>query len=300
MNAAAVILCAGKGTRMNDDTQNKVCFDCAGTPTIKRIISNMRDAGVSRFVIVIGHQAYSVMNCLDGEDGVVYAYQKEQKGTGHAAMCGLKALQTVGYTGPVIISMGDKIISTHVIKDLIQNAQSAKAVWGVQPIKVNFSGGRVVTVNNKPFGVIEFADAALMKLAQFEESEYEEVIKNIGINPQKGAKVIKKAKEKKPNGTVILCGKEFTADDVLSTKYANAGLYCFDLDEAVKVIDTLGSNNAQGEVYLTDALEKFASNGDAVIYEVNNPADMLTYSTKPELKIIASSFISSSFSFLST
>ena len=83
MNAAAIILCAGKGTRMNDDSKNKVSFDCAGTPTINRIISNMKAAGVNRFVVVIGHQAYSVMDCLDGEDGVVYAYQKEQKGTGH-------------------------------------------------------------------------------------------------------------------------------------------------------------------------------------------------------------------------
>ena len=38
----------------------------------------------------------------------------------------------------------------------------------------------------------------------------------------------------------------------------NAGLYCFDVDSAVNVIKTLGSNNAQGEIYLTDALEKFA------------------------------------------
>ena len=72
--AAAIILCAGKGTRMNDDSKNKVCFDCAGVPVIRRIIENMKLGGVSRFVIVIGHQAYSVMDCLDGIDGVVYAY----------------------------------------------------------------------------------------------------------------------------------------------------------------------------------------------------------------------------------
>ena len=233
MNAAAIILCAGKGTRMNDDSQNKVCFDCAGIPTVKRIIFNMKDAGVSRFVIVIGHQAYSVMDCLDGVDGVVYAYQKEQKGTGHAAMCGLKALRTVGHTGPVIISMGDKVIATSVIRELLQKSESAKAVWGVQPISANFNGGRVVAIDNKPYGIVEFADAVLMKLASYREDEYEDVVKRTGINPQKGAKVIKKANEKKPCGTVTLCGKEFSADEVLSTKYANAGLYCFDIDPQV-------------------------------------------------------------------
>ena len=70
-NIAAVILCAGKGSRMNDDSKNKVCFDCAGVPVIRRIIDNMKSAGVNRFVVVIGHQAYSVMDCLDGVEGVV-------------------------------------------------------------------------------------------------------------------------------------------------------------------------------------------------------------------------------------
>lgn len=300
MSAAAIILCAGKGTRMNDNSQNKVCFDCAGIPTLKRIIFNMKEAGVSRFVIVIGHQAYSVMDCLDGEDCIVYAYQKEQKGTGHAAMCGLKALQTVGHKGPVIISMGDKIISTSVIRDLLNKSQSAKAVWGVQPISANFNGGRVVAVEDRPYGIVEFADAVLMKLASYAEGEYESIVKSTGINPQKGAKVIKKAKEEKPHGTVTLCGKEFTADEVLSTKYANSGLYCFDIEEAVKIISTLGSNNAQGEIYLTDALEKFAKGNDAVIYEIKNPLDMLTYSTKGELKAISKHFMQTASSFITS
>ena len=298
MNAAAIILCAGKGTRMNDDSKNKVCFDCAGVPTIKRIIDNMRQAGVSRFVIVIGHNAYSVMDCLDGEDGVVYAYQKQQKGTGHAAMCGLRALQTVGYSGPVIISMGDKIISTPVISDLVAKAKDAKAVWGVQPLMANFNGGRVVTVGEKPYGVVEFADAALMKLADADEKDYPEVLKATKLNSKKAEKVLKKALENKPCGTVSLCGKTFSADEVINSKYANAGLYCFDVDEAVKTIENIGSNNAQGEIYLTDALEIFAKNGDAVIYEVKSKEDMLTYSTKPELCEISRHFMRTATKFI--
>lgn len=291
MNAAAIILCAGKGTRMNDDSKNKVCFDCAGVPTIKRIVSNMRTAGVSRFVIVIGHNAYSVMDCLDGEEGIVYAYQKEQKGTGHAAMCGLKALQTVGYSGPVIISMGDKIISTPVISDLLEKAENAKAVWGVQPLEANFNGGRVVTVDEKPYGVVEFADAALMKLADVDEKDYASVLKATKLNSKKAEKVLKLASKNKPCGTVTLCGRTFGADEVLTSKYANAGLYCFDVNEAVKVIESIGSDNAQGEIYLTDALEKFAANNDAEIYEVKSKEDMLTYSTKPELCEISRHFM---------
>ena len=77
--ASAVILCAGKGTRMGDDSRSKVSFDCVGIPVIKRIVQNMKAGGVKRIVVVVGHLAHTVMDALDGEDGVVYAYQKEQK-----------------------------------------------------------------------------------------------------------------------------------------------------------------------------------------------------------------------------
>lgn len=299
MNAAAIILCAGKGTRMGDDSKNKVCFDCAGIPTIKRIVNNMRDAGVFKFVIVIGHNAYSVMDCLDGEDGIIYAYQKEQKGTGHAAMCGLKALQTVGYSGPVIVSMGDKIISTPVIKDLLKKSENAKAVWGVQPLMANFNGGRVVTVDEKPYGIVEFADAALMKLADVDEKDYSDVLKSTKLNSKKAEKVLKKALENKPCGTVTLCGKTFDADEVINSKYANAGLYCLDVNEAVRIINNIGSNNAQGEIYITDALEKFSENNDAEIHVIEKAEDMLTYSTKSELREISLHFMRSASQFIS-
>lgn len=290
-NAAAIILCAGKGTRMNDDSKNKVCFDCAGIPVIKRIIANMRKGGVSRFVIVIGHKAYSVMDCLDGEDGVVYAYQKEQKGTGHAALCGLRALSTVGYDGPAIISMGDKIVSPEVISGLLEHAAGTKAVWGVQPIEANYSGGRVIVADGKPYGVVEFADAALMSLADVDPSGYEDRLCEIGLNKKKFEKVIKAAKSSKPCGYKELCGRRFSVSEILSTPYANAGLYCFDVREAMTAISTIGSNNAQGEIYLTDALEYFARSDGARLYEVRERGDMLTYSNKPELRDIGFYFM---------
>ncbi len=290
-NTAAIILCAGKGSRMNDNSKSKVCFDCAGVPVIRRIIDNMKAAGVGRFVVVIGHQAYSVMDCLDGVDGVVYAYQKEQKGTGHAALCGLKALSSMGYDGPVIVSMGDKIISTDVIKGILDRAESADAVWGVQPLNDNFNGGRVVVRSGKPYGVIEFTDAALMALGNTTPDKYSELLGGIGLNPKKAKKVLDSAMQKAPQPTKTLCGIEFTADEVLSAPYANAALYCFDTNKVIDAIATLGSDNAQGEIYLTDTLEYFASKNSAVLYEISNKTDMLTYSTKQELCKVSEYFM---------
>ena len=288
---AAVILCAGKGSRMNDDSKSKVCFDCAGVPVICRIIDNMKAAGISRFVVVIGHQAYSVMDCLDGVDGVIYAYQKEQKGTGHAALCGLKALKAMGHTGPTIVSMGDKIISKTAVEGLLSRIESAKVVWGVQPITDNFNGGRVVVRDGKPFGVVEFADAGLMALANVPSDRYKATLQAIGLNPKKAEKVLKCALQTKPSATCTLCGEEFTADEILSTPYANAAFYCFDTEAVIKAIGTLGADNAQGEVYLTDTLEYFAKTNDAALYEVSNRSDMLTYSTKYELRKVSEHFM---------
>ena len=290
-NTAAIILCAGKGSRMNDNSKSKVCFDCAGIPVIRRIIYNMKEAGVSRFVIVIGHQAYSVMDCLDGVDGIVYAYQKDQKGTGHAALCGLNALSSMGYNGPVIVSMGDKIISTNVIKGILDKAESADAVWGVQPLKDNFNGGRVVVRDGKPYGVIEFTDAALMALGNTTPDKYEGILTDIGLNPKKAKKVLDSALLKSPSPTKRLCDTEFCADEVLAAPYANAALYCFDTNKVIEAIGTLDSNNAQGEIYLTDTLEYFAARNQAVLYEIKSKTDMLTYSTKQELCKVAEYFM---------
>ena len=298
MDPVAIILCAGTGTRMNDNSKNKVCFDCAGVPVIRRIIANMRLGGVNRFVIVVGHQAQSVMDCLYGEPGVIFAYQKEQKGTGHAALCGLNAVDTIGYTGPAIVSMGDKIIAPHVIKALIERAGRSKAVWGVQPVQANYNGGRVVVADGKPYGVVELADAALMSLAELSEDAYEAKLRALRLNEKKAQKVLKIARKQKPEGTKRLADRTFTAEEIIGMPYANAGLYCFDVKQAIEAIHTFGSSNAQGEIYLTDALEWFSANSTVEIYEVERKEDMLTYSTKPELREMGLYFMRSASEFI--
>ena len=298
MNSAAVILCAGKGTRMNDNSKNKVCFDCAGEPVVKRIVHSMRAAGVSRFAVVVGHLAQTVMDALDGEEGVFYVYQKEQKGTGHAALCGLKALESIGFSGPVIISMGDKIIAPSVISELLAKAGEAKSVWGVLPLAANPQGGHVMVADGKPCGIVEMADAALMSLAGKDPSTWEASLAALGLNDKKSRKVLRMAREEAPEGSITLAGHRFTAKEVLSTPYANAALYCIDLVSAVEAIGTLGSNNAQGEIYLTDTLEYFAKKGEAVLHEIADPEDMLTFSTKPELREIGTHFMRSASRFI--
>ena len=77
-----ILLCAGKGTRMQNERTHKVCYEIAGVPAILRLIRSLKEGGISRFLVVVGNKCEKVMACLDGVEGVAYAYQPEQRGTG--------------------------------------------------------------------------------------------------------------------------------------------------------------------------------------------------------------------------
>ena len=53
-NINCILLCGGKGTRMQSDTKHKVCFEIDGVPAIVRSLNNYKEAGIGRFVIVVG------------------------------------------------------------------------------------------------------------------------------------------------------------------------------------------------------------------------------------------------------
>jgi len=100
--AAAVVLAAGKGTRMKSDLA-KVLFRLAGRPLIRHVLDAVRDAGLVRTVVVVGHQAASVREAAG--TGPEFVVQEPQLGTGHAVLCAMPALRD--FTGAVVVLAGD-------------------------------------------------------------------------------------------------------------------------------------------------------------------------------------------------
>ena len=78
----AVILAAGKGTRMKSE-KNKVMHPLIDRPILAYPLDALKKSGADRIVVVVGYQAQSLM---DAFDDVEFALQKEQLGTGHAVM----------------------------------------------------------------------------------------------------------------------------------------------------------------------------------------------------------------------
>jgi bifunctional UDP-N-acetylglucosamine pyrophosphorylase / glucosamine-1-phosphate N-acetyltransferase len=80
----------------------KVLHKVLGKPILDYVLRNLRDAGVTEPVVIVGHQADEVRKAVAGGR---FAEQKEQKGTGHAVQQAEALL--AGFTGDVFVVAGD-------------------------------------------------------------------------------------------------------------------------------------------------------------------------------------------------
>ena len=84
----------------------KVLHLLAGEPLAAHVIRSARAAGTAGVVVVVGHGAESVEEALRPRfDGLRFALQSQQLGTGHAVQCALPAIRE--HHGPVLILSGD-------------------------------------------------------------------------------------------------------------------------------------------------------------------------------------------------
>jgi len=99
---AAVILAAGKGTRMNSRLP-KVLHPVAGRPMLRFVLEAVAKAGADRVIVVAGYGAPAVAAAVAGLAEVVI--QEEQLGTAHALLQAEKSLE--GFAGEVMVLPGD-------------------------------------------------------------------------------------------------------------------------------------------------------------------------------------------------
>lgn len=162
MNASplAVVLAAGKGTRMKSDLP-KVLVRACDRPLIAYVLDALRQAGVRQSIVVVGYRADDVRAELAGQPDLQFALQTEQLGTGHAVKSALPWLQN--HAGPVLIITGDSPMtqsdSLRALLDLYEQERPA-CVLGTL-IKDNPAGlGRIVRDAQGQFqAIVEEKDA---------------------------------------------------------------------------------------------------------------------------------------------
>lgn len=165
---AAVILGAGKGTRMNEGQASpipKVMFKLLDQPIIEHSVNLIKKAGVNKVVVVVGYEKELVMDYLGNK--VEYAVQDEQLGTGHAVMMAEDLLKDKAES--VIIFYGDnplyKSESIKKLVDLYENPPAGGEKPTIAMLTVVFQDpvfwafGRIIRdKDNNVIGIVEQKD----------------------------------------------------------------------------------------------------------------------------------------------
>ena len=160
---AAVILAAGKGTRMKSN-RHKVLHEIGGLSMVEHLLQAVEKLGAARTVVVVGEAQDQVRARLG--DKVDYVVQSEQLGTGHAVAQAKAALGD--FAGEVLVMYADvPFVRTETMQRMVarlhEDDAPAAVVLGFSPDDAR-QYGRVITQG----------DGAIVKMVEFRDANDEE------------------------------------------------------------------------------------------------------------------------------
>lgn len=156
---AAVILAAGKGTRMKSDL-HKVLHPIAGRPMLMHLLGGLAGLAPAATVVVVGDKREQVEAALAGT-GAVVAVQEPQLGTAHAALQAKDAL--AGFDGIVLVCFGDCPMLTAATVLRLCGALdegAAVAVLGFRPTDAAAYGRIIADADGTVRKMVEYKDAS--------------------------------------------------------------------------------------------------------------------------------------------
>ena len=156
---AAIILAAGKGTRMKSDL-HKVLHPIAGRPMVEHLLESVETLGAERIVVVVGDRREQLEKALAGR--VEFAVQEPQLGTGHAVLQAREAL--AGFEGDVLLLSGDvPFIRPSTMRAMLDalhgGADPAAVVLGFRPPDAAAYGRIVAGPDGRVARIVELRDA---------------------------------------------------------------------------------------------------------------------------------------------
>ncbi|MGD9807453.1 MAG: bifunctional UDP-N-acetylglucosamine diphosphorylase/glucosamine-1-phosphate N-acetyltransferase GlmU [Deferribacterales bacterium] len=156
MQIMALILAAGKGTRMKSDLP-KVLFEAAGRPMIDYVVDAAKAADASDINVVIGNGAELVKEHLG--DGVKFSLQETQRGTGDAVMAAASDIEK--FEGKVLILCGDMpLVKADTLKKFIEASKDKEVSFISVKVKNPSGYGRVVRgIDDSVLKIVEEKDS---------------------------------------------------------------------------------------------------------------------------------------------
>jgi len=150
-NIKAVVLAAGKGTRLQTEGVDlpKVMREALGKPLLHYVLEGLGFINKEDITIVVGYKKEKVTDYFSGYG---FAVQAEQLGTGHAVMSAKEALD--GYDGAVLVCCGDMPLITRetyeaLVKTHFEEGNVCTMLTGTSAEKLPY--GRVLRDENGAF-----------------------------------------------------------------------------------------------------------------------------------------------------
>ncbi|HEV3155519.1 MAG TPA: bifunctional UDP-N-acetylglucosamine diphosphorylase/glucosamine-1-phosphate N-acetyltransferase GlmU [Candidatus Baltobacteraceae bacterium] len=164
MTVRAIVLAAGKGTRMKSATP-KVLHDLCGRPMLWYALSALRRAGIDDILVVTNAELQERI----AEFGVRGVVQTEQLGTGHAVQVALREMPHVK-SGRIVVAYGDMpLVQEEIFRGIVGSLQGAQSGASLAMVTVRMplpsSFGRVIRRGNDVERIVEVRDATPAQLA---------------------------------------------------------------------------------------------------------------------------------------
>ena len=210
----AVILAAGRGTRMKTDIP-KVLHEILGKPILGHIIDSLGQAGVKDIITVAGYGSELIKKYASGTKIVV---QKKLLGSGDAVLTAKKALG--GYSGDVLVICGDTpLIKAGTIKALIARHKSSGASLTILTARLKDPTG------------------------------YGRIVRRDG---EKICKIAEDAEAGPPNRDHFARSRAGLYEEVINE--INVGTYCFKACDLYAALSEVRPDNSKKEIFLTDTI----------------------------------------------
>lgn len=162
----AVVLAAGKGTRMNSE-KPKVATELNGKPLIHYVLDSIKQAGIEKIIVIVGYKKQEVIDICQPYTGIEFVEQTEQLGTGHALLMAENILKD--FSGFLYVACGDvPMIHSTTITDLLTRTidnQYPACVLSADLDDPSGYGRVVRNSNGQVKQIIEHKDAKPQQLA---------------------------------------------------------------------------------------------------------------------------------------
>lgn len=253
-----IILAAGKGTRMKNDTA-KVLNLIIDKPMIKYIIDTIKKINLGKIICVIGHKKEIVKETLGDE--FLYAIQPIQNGTAKAVLaCENLIEDDSGYS--LIIPGDTPLITPDILESLIEthNKNNNSLTVGTMRINNPYGYGRIIEKE----GVIKIVEEK-----DLDSNERQINIVNSGIMCVQTKELFSSLKEIKPNNN----SSEYYLTDIVQEIGLNHKVGIFEINDSYKAIgvNDLNMLSMAEEYLINDKINQLLKAG----VKIQNPSSVV-------------------------